>query len=76
MILGREPVLILAALQAIIALGIGFGLKLTGEQVALIIAATAAVIAVITRQVVTPVSSPNLPVGTAVNDGRATVSNR
>jgi hypothetical protein len=66
MILGREPALILAAIQAIIALGIGFGLQLTGEQVALIIAAVGAVFAVITRQQSTPVNSPRLPMGTTV----------
>jgi hypothetical protein len=55
MIFDREPALILAAVQAIIALAIGFGLDITTEQVGLILAATAAVIGVITRSKVTPV---------------------
>lgn len=54
MILKREPALILAALQAIIALAVGFGLDITTEQVGLIMAASAAVLGVIVRQNVTP----------------------
>lgn len=49
----REPAAILAALQAILALAIGFGLDLTNEQTALILAASAAVLGLITRQIVT-----------------------
>jgi membrane associated rhomboid family serine protease len=56
MILGREPALILGALQAILALGVGFGLKLSPDQMALVLAASAAVFAVITRSQVTPVN--------------------
>ena len=54
-IFNREPALILGAVQALLALAIGFGLDLSPEQVALILAATAAVIALITRSRVTPV---------------------
>lgn len=54
MIFGREPALILGALQALLALGVGFGLQLTPEQMALVLAASAAIFAVITRQNVTP----------------------
>lgn len=54
-IFGREPALILGLVQTLLALGIGFGLDLTGEQVALVLAASAAVLAVITRSQVTPV---------------------
>ena len=50
----REPAVILGAVNALIALGVGFGLKLTPEQVGLILAATSAVLAVITRSQVTP----------------------
>ena len=57
MIFNREPALLLGALQAIIALSIGFGLDLTPEQVGLIMAAASAVVAVIVRQNVTPTSS-------------------
>lgn len=52
---GREPALILAALSAMIALAVGFGLPVTAEQEALIVAAVSAVIGVITRSRVTPV---------------------
>ncbi len=71
---GREPAAILGLIQAGVALAIGFGLSLTGEQTALIMAFSAAVVAIITRQSVTPVAAPNLPVGTSVNDGAATVT--
>lgn len=54
MIFKREPAVILAAIEAIIALAIGFGLDLTGEQVALILGAVAAVFGVITRSQVSP----------------------
>jgi hypothetical protein len=54
MIFGREPVLVLAAVQALVALAVGFGLPLSAEQVALIVAATAAVLGFIARQQVTP----------------------
>lgn len=49
-----EPALILGAVNAVLALGVGFGLKLTSEQVGLINAAVAAVLAVILRTQVTP----------------------
>ena len=51
----REPAAILAALNAVIALAIGFGLDLSSAQVGLILAATAAVLGLITRSQVTPV---------------------
>ena len=51
----REPALILAAIQALLAVAVGFGLDVTPEQVGLILAATAAVIGVITRSRVEPV---------------------
>lgn len=52
---GREPALVLAAVQAVLAVAVGFGLPVTTEQMALILAAVAAVIGVITRSRVTPV---------------------
>lgn len=58
MIFNREPALILAALQAIIAVAIGFGLNLTPEQVALIVAAVAAIFGVVTRSRVSPIDEP------------------
>lgn len=51
---GREPATILAAVQACIALAVGFGLDLTAEQTALILAALAAVLGLVTRSQVTP----------------------
>jgi hypothetical protein len=54
-IFGREPVLILGLIQSALALGIGFGLNLDGQQVALIMAFSAAVLSVIARSKVSPV---------------------
>jgi len=54
MIWNREPALILGALQALIAVAVGFGLDLSPEQVSLILAASAAVLALVTRSQVTP----------------------
>ena len=51
----REPAMILAAIQALLAVAVGFGLDVTPEQVGLILAATAAVIGLITRSRVEPV---------------------
>lgn len=51
----REPALILGAVQAVIALALSFGLNLSVEQVGAILAATAAVLALVTRaQVYSP----------------------
>lgn len=51
----REPALILAAVQAVLAVAIGFGLDVSPEQLSLILAATAAVLGLITRSRVEPV---------------------
>jgi hypothetical protein len=53
-IFGREPVLIMAAIQAGIALAVGFGLSWTGDQVALATVFAAAVLGLIARSRVTP----------------------
>lgn len=55
MIFKREPALVLAAVQAVLAVAIGFGLSWSPEQVSLVLAATAAVLGLITRSQVTPV---------------------
>lgn len=55
MLFNREPAMFLAVVQAAIALGIGFGLHITTEQMALILAFTAAVLGLITRSKVTPI---------------------
>ncbi len=73
-ILGREPAALLGLIQAGLALAIGFGLQLTGEQTALVMAFSAAAVAIITRQNVTPISDPRLDEGTSLNHGSATVT--
>lgn len=52
----REPALWLGLVGALIAVGVGFGLKVTAEQVGLIMAGVSAVLAFITRSQVTPTS--------------------
>ena len=52
---GREPALVLGAVNAILALAVGFGLNVTSEQVGLINAAVAAILSVIVRQRVSPI---------------------
>lgn len=54
--MGSEPALILGAVNAVIALAVGFGLHWTAEQVGLVNAAVAAICAVIMRQNVSPVT--------------------
>ncbi len=56
-ILGREPVMFMALIQAGIALAVGFGLPVTPEQTGLILAFAAAVLGFIARQSVTPVQT-------------------
>ena len=51
----REPALLLGAVNAIIALAVGFGLGITIEQAALINAAAAALLSVVVRSKVSPV---------------------
>lgn len=50
----KEPAVVVNAVGALLALAIGFGLDLTGEQVALILAAVMAVMGLFIRQVVVP----------------------
>lgn len=57
MIFGREPAVIIGLVETVLALGIAFGLDLSGEQVGAIMAVTTAVLAVVIRQVVTPVAA-------------------
>lgn len=59
---GREPAMVLAFVQAIIALAIAFGLDLSAEQVGTISAVTAAILGLITRSQVTP-DNPDNPGG-------------
>ena len=55
-IFGREPAMVLAVIQAAIALVIAFGLNLSNVQVGAIVAFSAVVLGLITRSQVTPAS--------------------
>lgn len=66
MIFGREPAAVAAFLAIAVNLAITFGLKLSVDQVALINALVVAGLALLVRQSVTPVGSPQLPAGTTV----------
>jgi hypothetical protein len=75
-VFGREPSLIAGFIAIAINLALSFGLNLTADQVALLNALVVAGLAIIVRQVVTPVGAPQLPVGTSVktpDGGTATV---
>ena len=54
---GREPAVILGAVQSILALSLSFGLNLSSGQVGAIVAAAAAILALIVRQQVTPLQN-------------------
>ena len=64
--LKREPALILGLIGALFALGAAFGLDLSTEQTGAITAAVVAVLAIVTRQSVTP----NATVQTLVYDAK------
>ena len=51
---GREPAMVLALVQAVIVLGVAFGLKLSAEQTGAILAVTALVLGLVTRSQVSP----------------------
>jgi len=53
-ILTREPVAVQAVIQAGLGVAIGFGLNMTTEQMGLILVFSAALLALVTRQQVTP----------------------
>lgn len=53
--MNREPVALMALIQAVIGLLTAFGLDWTAEQVAAVLTLSAAVLAVIFRRKVTPV---------------------
>ena len=62
----KWPVRFQALIVAGIALGSAFGLQWNGAQVGAVSAFTAALLAFLTEQAVTPVSEPTLPSGTPV----------
>ena len=51
---GREPVMFMALVQTALALGISFGLNLSADQTAGIMAFSAAVLGFVARSQVTP----------------------
>lgn len=53
---GREPAMVLALVQAVIAPVVAFGLKLAPDQIGGILAVTAVVLGFITRSQVSPAS--------------------
>ena len=53
--LGREPAMVLALVQAVIALVVAFGLSLAPDQIGAILAVTAVILGLITRSRVSPV---------------------
>ena len=55
----REPILVTAALEAVIGAGVAFGLGWSGEQVGALMIAFSAVLLLV-RQLVTPVSDPRI----------------
>lgn len=52
--MNREPVAIAAAVRAVLAVAIGFGLSIDPEQLALIVVAVETVLALFVRSKVTP----------------------
>jgi hypothetical protein len=58
---GREPAMFVAVVQTILALGVAFGLNLTAVQTGAILAATSALLGLVTRSQVTPNGS--IPLG-------------
>ncbi len=57
---GREPAMLLALVQAVLALVVAFGLDLAPDQIGALLAVTAVVLGLITRSRVSPVS-PTAP---------------
>lgn len=53
---GREPVLWTTAIRSLILLGTAFGLKWSAEQIAATMIAVEAILALVVRSSVTPVS--------------------
>ena len=55
--MNREPALIMGLVTAVLALVVSFGLDLSPEQVGTIVAVEAALLSVVTRSKVTPVTT-------------------
>lgn len=54
-VFGREPALVIAAFGAVVQCAVAFGLDLTADQQVALSAVVLAVVALVTRQRVTPV---------------------
>lgn len=54
MIWNREPVMVLAVVQTVLACAVSFGADLTADQTAAVLTATAAVLSLVARTKVTP----------------------
>jgi hypothetical protein len=52
----REPAMVLALVQAVLALVVAFGLQLAPDQIGAILAVTAVILGLITRSRVSPAS--------------------
>ncbi len=71
---GREPVLVLAVVQAALALAMGFGAHLTGDQMALVMTFTGALLGLLTRTQVTPMATlPDHVAAAVVNASNAAI---
>lgn len=57
---GREPVLILGLIRAIVVCAAAYGFELSAEQTAAIYLLAEAILSIINRQQVTPVASGSL----------------
>lgn len=61
-----QPILVTTLVQTILILVVSFGLKVSPEQTAAIIAVTGALLAIVAASGSTPVSAPTLPSGSVV----------
>ena len=66
----KEPALIVGLVLATLGMASSFGLAVSEEQVAAVVAFAGALLAVVgslaTREVVTPVAAPTVPAGTEI----------
>lgn len=62
----QEPVAFQAVIQAVIALGTSFGLSWNAGQVGAVVTCSAALLAFLTRQAVTPTANPRNSTGVAL----------
>jgi hypothetical protein len=62
----RYPNVLLGVIRAGLAMAVGFGVGLTGEQVALVVVFSEAVFTAISTALSTPVNSPTVSAGTTV----------